>query len=273
MKSRIKACLSRHQMTQRKTLVGYLTAGDPSLAESFDLALALAESGVDILELGVPFSDPIADGPTNQKAAERALAAGTTLMDVVGLAKTIRVHRPELPLLLFTYLNPVFNLGFETFAEACAKSGIDGALIVDLPPEEAQDYRRAMASYGLDTVFLASPTTDIPRLKLIDQVSQGFVYYVGRTGVTGSQSTLSVTLAEEMTTVRQIIQQPVMIGFGISTEEGARKAAQLGDGVVVGSAIVNIVEKTSSPTERLEKIRSFVRQIRKALDSEGSSTA
>jgi tryptophan synthase alpha chain len=267
MTSRITACLARNKKSQKKSLVGYITAGDPSLSESLQVALALAEAGVDILELGVPFSDPIADGPTNQKAAERALAAGTTLGDVLGLAKTIRECRPELPLLLFTYLNPVFNLGFEAFSKVCADCGVDGALIVDLPPEEAHDYRQAMAAQSLNTVFLASPTTDAHRLKLINQVSQGFVYYVGRTGVTGSQSALSATLAKEMATVRQIVEQPVMIGFGISTPEAARQAAQLGDGVVVGSAIVSLVEKSLETSERLDKVRSFVREIREALDS------
>ena len=266
MTSRITACLAHHRKSQRKTLVGYITAGDPSLTESLELAVALYESGADILELGVPFSDPIADGPTNQKAAERALAQGTTLRGVLDLAHRVRGLCPELPIVLFTYLNPVFNLGYETFAAACADAGIDGALVVDLPPEEASEYRRAMGAYGLETIFLASPTTDSERLSLIDQVSQGFVYYVGRTGVTGSQAELSKTLAAEMATVRQIVRHPVMIGFGISTAEAAYQAACLGDGVVIGSAIVNLIEKSPDSATRVREVQQFVRRVRDALD-------
>ncbi|SME93757.1 tryptophan synthase subunit alpha [Pseudobacteriovorax antillogorgiicola] len=252
---------------EKKAFVAYITAGDPDLNTTKELCRTLVSSGVDIIELGVPFSDPLADGPTNQKASERALASGTDLKSILRTVKELRDEGFDTPIVLFSYLNPIFAMGFEGFAKACRSSGVDGALVLDLPPEEAEDYIEAMRSQELDTVFLASPTTTRERLELINRESRGFVYYVSRTGVTGVQQDVSETLDQEIANLKDSIKKPVVIGFGISTPEQAKKVGALGEGIVIGSAIVKMVENYHDQANTIDKIADFVKGISNVLKS------
>jgi tryptophan synthase alpha chain len=262
--SRITTAINARLNAGKKVFVGYLTAGDPSLDATADYCAALAEGGVDIIELGIPYTDPVADGPTNQRAAERALRSGTTLGKVLQKLPAIRARVPETPLLIFTYLNPVYAMGYEVFAERARAGGADGALIVDLPPEEATSFCEIMKNAGLDTVFLASPTSDTERLGIISGHSTGFVYYVSRTGVTGEKHELSQTLQHELDHLRSVITKPVMVGFGISEGAQAAQIADWADGVVVGSAIVKLVEQHGAGGAAV--VREFAASIRRAID-------
>jgi tryptophan synthase alpha chain len=269
--SRLQKVIRSRQEEGKKAFVAYITAGDPSLKETMNLAQALAQSGVDIIELGVPFSDPLADGPTNQRAAERALASGTSLQKILDEVMEFRKKNDHTPIVIFSYLNPIYRMGFENFAQRAQAVGADGVLIVDFPPEEADAYRRTMQASGLDTVFLASPTSDEKRLQHVDDKSSGFVYYVSRTGVTGMQSELSQSLGQEMTLVKRFVKKPVMVGFGISNPEQAVAAAKLGDGIIIGSAIVKVIEEGADANARLQGVRQFASGIRAALDRAFSS--
>lgn len=241
--TQLKERMETWRKNGHKAFVAYITAGDPNRAATLDIVDALVKAGVDVIELGVPFSDPVGDGPTNQKAAERALAAGTTLSGVLAMAAEVVQRHPNLPIVLFTYFNPVFRMGLDAFAKAARKAGVAGVLTVDLPPEEAEDYVAALAKEKVGTVFLASPTTTPVRLQRINALTSGFVYYVSRTGVTGVQTSLSASLGTELEAVRKIVTQPLVVGFGISTAEQAREVARRADGVVVGSALVKIIEE------------------------------
>ena len=265
--SRLEKRLQQRAAEKRKSFVAYITAGDPHLDETVDLVLALGRSGVDVVELGVPFSDPLADGPTNQRAAERALASGTDLQGILKVVAKIRQKDAELPIVLFSYVNPMFHMGFETFAQAAAAAGVDGVLTVDLPPEEASSYRSILHTAGLDTIFLASPTSDRKRLQLVQQQSSGFVYYVSRTGVTGVQQELSQSLESEMAVVRSEVKLPIMVGFGIATPEQAVTVSRMGDGIIIGSAIVRLIEEAPTPAARLQSVSDFANSIRRALDA------
>ena len=245
----------------RKGLIAYLTAGDPSPARTPELVEALVRGGADLVELGVPFSDPIADGPVIQRAGERALKAGTTLQKVLEIATEIR-QRSEVPLLLFTYLNPVIRYGLERLAEDAAAAGIDGCLLTDASVEEAHEYVGAMHKHGLDTVFLAAPTSTERRLKLVTQYSTGFVYLVSRTGVTGEQDSLSAAVAPLVRAMRAVTDLPLAVGFGISRPEHVRELSAQVDAVVVGSALVRVIEKHAESPHLAQELEAFVRQLK-----------
>jgi tryptophan synthase alpha chain len=249
----------------RKLLIGYLTAGDPSAARTVEHVHALARGGVDLIELGVPFSDPIADGPVIQAAAERALTAGTTLAGVLDMAREIR-RRSEIPLLLFSYMNPAVRFGFARLAAEAKEAGIDGCLMTDLSVEEADNYVRVMRGAGLDTVFLAAPTSSDRRLQLVAKYSTGFIYCVSRAGVTGEQDQLSASAAGLIARIRQHTDLPLALGFGISRPEQAREAASLADGVVVGSAIMRMVEADGD-------LEAFARGLRRGMDTPDRAAA
>jgi len=250
---------------KRKALIAYITAGDPSPSRTPALVGALERGGVDLVELGVPFSDPIADGPVIQRGGDRALKAGTTVRKVLEIARQVR-ERSQIPLLLFTYVNPVLRYGLEALARDAKAAGIDGCLLTDVSVEEAAPYVAAMRSAGLDTVFLAAPTSTPERLKLVAEYSTGFVYLVSRTGVTGEQATLSGALAPLVKAMRDRTNLPLAAGFGISTAQQAAAVAAMADGVVVGSAFVRIIEQTASDTieQRLER---FARELRQGIDA------
>ncbi len=239
----ITEAFARCREARRAAFIPYLTAGDPDLETTARLLPALSEAGADLLELGVPFSDPIADGPVNQRAAMRALAAGTTLAGVLDVVSAVR-RRVDLPIVLFTYLNPLLAHGLERFAEQAAASGVDGVLTVDLPPEEAASgYLPALAAAGLDPVFLLAPTSGRDRVRRAAAASRGFVYYVARTGVTGERDRLEPELVERVRKLRRLLRLPLAVGFGISTPEQVAAVSGVADGVVVGSALVRTVEE------------------------------
>ena len=250
----------------RAALVAYVTAGDPSPEQTPALIAALERGGADIIELGVPFSDPIADGPVIQRASDRALRAGMNLRGVLETARRIRAAS-NLPLVLFTYMNPVVRYGAEALARDAAEAGIDGCLLTDLSVEEAEPYTRVMRGAGLDTVFLAAPTSTERRLELVAKLSSGFVYLVSRTGVTGERESVSQTMAPLLQRMRDVTPLPIAVGFGISTREQVRQVAAAADGVVVGSAIVRLIEQHGGDAAKLE---AFTRDLAAGLKRSAS---
>ncbi len=245
---------------RRKALIAYITAGDPSPERTPELVAALERGGADLIELGVPFSDPIADGPVIQRGAARALKAGTNVSKVLDIARTIR-KTSKIPLLLFTYLNPILRYGLDRLAHDAREAGIDGCLLTDLSVEEASPYVGVMRAAGLDTVFLAAPTSTPERLKLVAEYSTGFVYLVSRTGVTGEQASVSQSIQPLINSMRAVTQLPLAVGFGISTPQQAREVARIADGVVVGSAFVRLIERNGD-------LESFTRTLREGIDSQ-----
>jgi tryptophan synthase alpha chain len=243
--TRISRRFAELRRTGEMGLVAYITAGDPSLEATEKFVIALAEAGADVIELGVPFSDPIADGPVIQRASERALRSGTTLAGVLALVKSLRA-KSDVPLVLFSYFNPVLQMGLEKFAEAAKAAGADGVLITDLTPEEAGEYRAAMSAHGLDTIFLAAPTSPDERLARIAEASSGFLYLISRTGVTGPKDQLADELPSLARRVRRVTQLPIAIGFGISLPGHVSLLGGLADGAVVGSALVEEIERAGS---------------------------
>lgn len=251
----------------RKGLIAYLTVGDPSPERTPALVAALVRGGADLIELGVPFSDPIADGPVIQAAGDRALKAGTTLARVLQVAAEIR-SKSEVPLLLFTYLNPVVRYGLERLAKDAAAAGIDGCLLTDASVEEAQEYVGAMQRHGLDTVFLAAPTSTERRLRLVAQYSTGFVYLVSRTGVTGERENLSNAVAPLVAAVRAVTDLPLAVGFGISKPEHVAELGKQVEAVVVGSAIVRLIERHAGEASLEHKLESFMRELKQGFGAQ-----
>jgi len=250
-------------------LVAYLTAGDPTLEATERLVAALAEAGADVVELGVPFSDPLADGPTIQRASERALRSGTTLAGVLGLVRRLR-QKTEAPLVLFSYFNPVLQMGLSTFADEAAAAGADGVLITDLTPEEADEYRHAVASRGLDTIFLAAPTSTDARLVRIAESSTGFLYLVSRTGVTGAREALPEDLPALIRRARRVTSLPIAVGFGISLPGHVSILGGLADAAVVGSVLVEEIERAASVDEAASAVAARIRSFKQAA-SQGLS--
>src|SRR5947209_4178366 len=252
----------------RKGMIAYITAGDPAPHRTPALVEALERGGADLIELGVPFSDPIADGPVIQRGAQRALQAGTTLKTVLDLAAAIR-ERSEIPLLLFTYLNPVIRYGLERLAEDAARCGIDGCLLTDASVEEAYAYVGAMHNQGLDTVFLAAPTSTERRIRLVARYSTGFVYLVSRTGVTGERESLSGAVAPLIRAVRAVTDLPLAVGFGISKPEHVAELGSQVEAVAVGSALVRLIERASQgnpDNPALEvQLESFIRELKRGF--------
>lgn len=264
MNNRIDALFTKLKANGRCAMVAYITGGDPTLEASARVALALEQSGVDILELGVPFSDPLADGATIQAAAGRALAAGASVAGILELIREIR-KTSQIPIVLFAYLNPIYIYGFEKFQIDAAEAGADGLLLLDLPPQEALRNSELTASKGLKTIRLIAPTTPPERLREITDVAEGFIYYVSREGVTGEQSSLSSDIAERVAGIRELTEVPVAVGFGISTPEQASTVAALADGVVVGSAIVRRIGEIGDVPDLAAKVADFVRPIAAAV--------
>ncbi len=243
---------------RKPSLVAYVTCGDPDLATTLDIVLAAIAAGADIIELGVPFSDPVADGPVIQRASERALKNGTTLENVLKLAQDIR-RKSQAGLIIFSYLNPVMRMGVAKFSVAAAQAGTDGALITDLPMEEADNYLSEMRKRNLATVFLAAPTSTDARLKEIAKASSGFVYAVSRTGVTGAQKQLPDDAQKLVERLRSYTKLPIAVGFGISTAAQFASVGKFADAAVVGSAIVETVER--NPGKEAESVAQFVRSL------------
>lgn len=263
--SRFDQIFARARAESRCALIAYLTAGDPTPADSLAAAEALAAAGADIVELGIPFSDPLADGPVIQRASERALRQGMTLSGVLELAARLRQAAPQLGLLLFGYFNPMLRYGLEPFAAAAARAGADGVLATDLIPEEAEAYRAALAAHRLDPVFLAAPTSPDARLERIAAASRGFIYAVSRTGVTGARRQVPEGARELVTRLRRRTALPIALGFGISTPAQVREVAGFADGVVVGTALVDCMAaavEARGPAAAPEAAAALLRELR-----------
>jgi len=256
--NRIDKTFKKLRTQNKKAFIPYVMAGDPSLEKTRETVLLFEKCGVDIVELGVPFSDPLADGPTIQRAAERALQAGVTLRKVIGLVTDIR-RDCQIPIVLMTYFNPVFKYGVNGFVKDAVDAGVDGVIIPDLPPEEAGELLRSATSAHLATIFLVAPTSTEERIRKITGASTGFVYYVSMTGITGSKLSLDSSIRESLRAIRGITKKPVAVGFGISTPEEARAVSESADGVIIGSAIVKRLHE--SP----EDFEAFMTDLRRAI--------
>jgi tryptophan synthase alpha chain len=263
--SRITQLFDRLKKNGQRGLIAYLTAGDPAPERTPALIEALERGGADLIELGVPFSDPVADGPAIQLACDRALAAGTNLKKVLEIARQVR-ERSEVPLLLFSYLNPLLRYGFDALARDAVAAGIDGCLITDLSVEEAADPVARLRAAGLDTVFLAAPTSTGRRLELIARYSTGFIYLISRAGVTGERDALSSSLEPLVEAVRKVTATPLAAGFGISKPEHAAEAGRMADAIAVGSAFVRIIERNLTTGNAEAELEKFTRSLKDALE-------
>jgi tryptophan synthase alpha chain len=257
--SRIQTRFADLRAQGKTGLVIYIMAGDPDLETTRRLILDLEKAGADVIELGVPFTDPLADGPSIQAANERALASGTTLNDILGMVRNLR-SETQVPLLLMTYYNPIFRAGLEQVAHAAKDAGVDGMLITDLPPEEAAEWKQAAAGAALDTIFLLAPTSTEERIRIAAENASGFVYCVSRTGVTGVQVDLPPDLHDLLDRIRAHTDQPVAVGFGVSTPEHVRQIGEWCDAAVVGSAVVNLIAKHGR--ESPQPVSEFVRELK-----------
>lgn len=267
--SRITTRFNKLREQHKKALIPFITAGDPQRAITVPLMLELVKAGADVIELGVPFSDPMADGPVIQRASERALAQHISLKDVIEIVREFRQQDSDTPVILMGYLNPIEVMGYEAFANAAANAGVDGVLTVDIPPEEGAGFNQALRDQGLDPIFLIGPTSDAGRIKKITESASGFVYYVALKGVTGAGNLSLESVAAKLEQIRTITDMPVGVGFGIKDAETAGNMAKIADAVVVGSALVSRVEHNQEDTDKIiEEITAIVASMRAAMDAE-----
>lgn len=263
--NRIDATFNRLKREGRKAFIPYLMAGDPRMDATVSFVRALEQGGADLIELGVPFSDPLADGPVIQRASERSLREGATLRGVLAGVQQLR-RQSQIPLLLMTYYNPVAKYGEARFARDALAAGVDGVIIPDLPPEEAGGVRMAARREGLDLVFLLAPTSNEDRIRRVCQATQGFVYYVSLTGVTGMRRSLDPALMEGIQRLRKATRKPIAVGFGISTPDQAELVGRWADGVIVGSACVRLIEQSRGVRDAARRLQAFASRFRRALD-------
>lgn len=269
--SRIAACIAALQAQQRKALVPYVTAGDPQPGVTVPLLHAMVEAGADMLEIGVPFSDPMADGPVIQAACERALRHHVTLHRVLDMVREFRQQDEATPIILMGYLNPIEVWGYADFAQAAAAAGVDGVLTVDMPPEEAAGLAGAFRDNGIDTIFLLAPTSDAERMRKVGEMASGFLYYVSFKGVTGANRLDVPAVTAKLEELRQFTQLPVGVGFGIRDGESAAQVAQIADAVVVGSVLVTRVAELADQPEAIPAaVAAIVGELRAAMDAAGS---
>jgi len=269
--SRLAACFERLRAEGRAGLFPFVTAGDPDLAFTRKLLPALARAGADGFELGVPFSDPLADGPTIQRASARALEAGTRLKDVLALVGDARRELPEAPIVLMTYYNPVIAFGEKNFAREAARAGADGVIVPDLPPEEGGPLLEAMRDFPLDAVFMLAPTSGRSRAEIVNRAGSGFIYYVGQMGVTGARDSLDAGLRGALEELRPIKNRPVLVGFGIKTPEQAADVGGYAEGVIVGSALIDAMEKEADRAAKIEAASRYIGSLRKALEQSAAA--
>jgi len=268
--SRIQAKFAELQSQQRKALIPFITAGDPEPGQTLPLMRALVEGGADIIELGVPFSDPMADGPTIQRASERALAYGISLKIVLGMVREFRKGDATTPVVLMGYANPIEAYGVEAFAADAAAAGVDGVLIVDYPPEECGEFSRVMKAAGIDPIFLLAPTSVESRFTDVAQLGSGYIYYVSLKGVTGAATIDTDEVAQRIPAIRAKVGMPVGVGFGIRDAASAARIARVADAVVIGSKIIETIEQ-APPGTAAERVTAFLRQVRMAMDKETRS--
>jgi tryptophan synthase alpha chain len=264
MSGRLEATFAGLRKRGEKALIAYLMAGDPGLAETEQLVLALEEAGADIIELGVPFSDPIADGPVIQQAADRALRSGTSLRKILDSVKSLR-QRTEIPIVLMLYYNSIHAMGCEEFCKAASTAGVDGLIVPDMPPDEAGPLKKPADAAGLPLIFLLAPTSTTDRRKLVAKESHGFVYYVSLTGITGSKLSNVGDIQENIKKLRKVSGSPVAIGFGVATPADAAKVSKMADGVIVGSAIVKRIASHQQDPAMISHVAEFVRSLKLAM--------
>ena len=263
--NRIEQKFRELRVAKKKAFISYLCAGDPDMPTTEKLVLEFDKAGVDIVELGIPFSDPLADGPTIQRASQRALKKGVNIPKIFNLARSLR-EKTDIPIVLMGYYNPIYSYGILNFIKHAKAAGIDGIIIPDLIPEEADEFIFISRQYDLNTIFLAAPTSSTKRLRLIASKSTGFIYYVSLTGVTGARQTIPVNIKENVQRVKRVSKKPVCVGFGVSTPAQARVLAKCSDGVIVGSAIIKILEKNLGNKARaIKDAVSFVKRMVKGL--------
>lgn len=258
--NRIDAQFSRLRAAGRQAFVPYITAGDPTLARTRQLVLALADAGADVIELGIPFSDPLADGKTNQEAAERALRHHVTLAHIIAMVADVRAVT-QTPIIFFSYLNPLFQYGFARFARDAAAAGVDGVLVLDMPPEESAELHAALQAERLHMIFLVAPTSTPERIRMICARAGGFIYYVSRTGVTGERSDVAADLREHIALIRACTTLPIAVGFGISTPAQVAEIAAVADGVVVGSALVRRIGEGGDTDAMVAEVGALARGL------------
>jgi len=263
--SRISQTFKRLRSEGEKALIPFITAGYPDLYSTEKLIFVLEKNGADLIELGVPFSDPMADGPTIQLASERSLVNKTTLKIILDLVKKVRL-KTNIPIILMGYYNPFFIYGLKRLANDAKEAGVDGILTVDLPPEEASEMKRQMANAGLDIIFLLAPTSDDARIKLITKNATGFIYYVSLTGVTGIRSKLDKDIRTQLNIIKKNTHLPIVVGFGISSPNHAKSVSQWADAVVMGSAIIKIIENSKNKKLMLQKVGKFVSSLKRAMN-------
>lgn len=262
--SRIETTFEKLKAQRKKALIPYIMAGDPDLETTESLVREIARSGADILELGVPFSDPIADGPTIQMASERALKSGTTLRKVMALVKRLRKEGLSIPIIIMTYYNIIYQYGIDKFPADAVSSGIDGVIIPDLPPEEASEFTGYSKSAGLDTIFLLAPTSNEDRVKKVVSSAGGFVYYVSMTGITGAKLKNLSEVKAKIQAIRRHTGLPVAVGFGISNEAEAKRISGWADGVIVGSALVKIIAANKGKRALQSSVGNFIKSLKRA---------
>lgn len=262
--SRLDATFAALRARRERALVPYFTAGDPSLALTRRLVVEAARRGADVIELGIPFSDPLADGPVIQRATQRALAGGVTLPRVLELVREMR-GEVTVPLVFLTYYNPILAFGLKAFCRTAVETGIDGVIVADLPPEESEPLRAEAAPVGLDLIHLVAPTSTPERMRKIARASQGFIYVVSLTGVTGERAALAPELAQQLRALRAITTKPVCVGFGIGTAAQAAEVGRVADGVIVGSAIVRLVEQHAGSPDLLPRVGDFIASLKAPL--------
>jgi tryptophan synthase alpha chain len=265
--SRIQAAFEKLERNRHKALIPFITAGDPAPEVTVPLMHALVEAGADVIELGVPFSDPMADGPTIQRASERALKHHVTLRDVLGMAAEFRKSNSTTPVVLMGYGNPIEAMGWEAFAKHCAESGVDGVLTVDFPPEESHEAFGHLQRHGIDPIFLLAPTTTEERIEKVAKQARGYVYYVSLKGVTGAGHLDLGEIERKLPQLRKHIRLPIGVGFGIRDAETAHAVSRLCDGVVVGSRIVQEIEN-SAPQQAVANVSRLVKELRQAINQE-----
>jgi tryptophan synthase alpha chain len=263
---RFEALFDQLKTQGRAGLYPFVTAGDPDLAFTRRLLPALAEAGADGFEIGVPFSDPLADGPTIQRSSMRSLQGGTTLKSVIKLVADVRADAPDAPMVLMTYYNPIIAFGLKEFCSEAARAGADAVIVPDLPPEEAGELLKAMAEVPLEPIFMLAPTSTDARIDLVNRSGGGFIYYVAQMGVTGARDSLPTDMGDTLERINRVKSRPVAVGFGIKTPEQAAETGAIGDGVIVGSALIDVMEREEGVEEKLKAACRYIESLRRALE-------
>ncbi len=267
---RIESCMSQLRENNRSGLFPFVTAGDPDLSFTKSLIKSLASSGADGIEIGVPFSDPLADGPTIQRASMRALEGGTNLKSVIKMISEIREVLKNLPLVIMTYYNPIVAMGIDVFVKECSLAGVDAVIVPDLPPEESMLLLKSMEEYPLELVFMLAPTSTEERISLVNKFGGGFIYYVAQMGVTGARESLDKDLNVSLEKINEEKKMPVLVGFGIKTPEQAAKVSQYAEGIIVGSALIDVIEQNSQREDKLEAAAKYIASLKEAMENSSS---